>query len=339
MWVWPHTGCALVYFPSQKYVDRATRFHTWWLRKNSTTSGINSRRFPNTTGCVLPCLLPLRVSLLPSGWGGERGRRMLQPWGDWEWSVFWKKQGDFPLFKSIWNLPRLEQVWDNPMSISWEIWRHTKESGHLTALLPLFLPPTPLSYFLAVFFPSVYPFPFLLIPSSPPFLSFFLPSPLIPCFVSSVLTWLLLCSSSRRIHPTKDHLAPVLSLHPIIPVLWGAPVQWPQGTLVSSPPSQCSSPVSGGGGGYIILHCLKVKASQRRFSPEGQGTSCTCSYTYTLYLSQVLTFPSVNISDQRRRLRVCIQDIYKMTYRGFFWDRKSLWDLGHKSLYGRKLRR
>ena len=214
--------------------------------KEFTTSGINSWRFPNTTHWLCSPLSAATGGVLSSGWGEEKGRRMLQPWSNWDWDVIWKKQGDFSIFKSIWNLPRLEQVWDNPMSISWGIWRHQRiGASHCS---PPSLPSPNSSLLLSGwFFPSVCPF-----------LSYWSHLPLLFCpFSYRHLSSPLSCPLYWPLDPPplliprppsyKDHLAPVLSLHPTTPVLWGALVQWPQDTRVSSAPRQCSSPGCGWG--------------------------------------------------------------------------------------------
>lgn len=100
----------------------------------------------------------------------------------------------------------------------------TPKMGHLPPLLlPLFLPPTPLSYFLAVF-PLCLPFSF---PTDSLFPSFSILFPTItshPLFkVSSVLTLappLFLIPVSIL---QKDHLAPCSILAPHYPSALGAP--------------------------------------------------------------------------------------------------------------------
>lgn len=148
------------------------------------------------------------------------------------------------------------------MSISWEFWRHTEELWYPIALLLPFLTPnslSPLPYFLAGFPLSVCPFPFLFIPSSPYFLSFFLPS-LHLLFLSPLLCITHLasaCSIVPGLHPTKDHLA---LFCPCIPFsqysrrhlcnrCWQRLVSWPE----------VSALVHCGGGGYRTLHCLLVR--------------------------------------------------------------------------------
>ena len=169
MWVWPHTGCALVCFPSQKYVDRVIPFHTWWLRKNSQHLGSILEDFPTPlTGCVLPCLLPLGVSFCPRGGERKKVEGCSNPEVTGIGMSFGKSRVISPFLRAFETCPDLSKYeitqWVFP-----EEFGDTKELGHLTALLPLFFPPTPLSCLLAGFPPVC------------PFLSYWSPLPLLFC--------------------------------------------------------------------------------------------------------------------------------------------------------------
>lgn len=162
------------------------------------------------------------------------------------------------------------------MSISWEFWRHPKEFGHLTGLLPLFFPPTLssfLPYFLAgVFFPSISHFTFLyyslfpllfssfsylLLSSTPSFSSSQLHPPgfsFVPHSQASILEWTiwpLFCPCTPLCQHSKGHMCNIC----------------PKDTSVSW--LQVSALLQCGAGGYRILHWLLVEARQRWFSPGG----------------------------------------------------------------------
>ena len=189
--------------------------------KELTTSGINSWRFPNTTGHVLPCLLPLRVSFCPRGGERRKVERCSNPEVTGIGMSFGKSTVISPFSRAFETCPDLSK-YEMTQWVFPEEFGDTPKNWGISLLSSLSSFPQLLSPTFWLVFPLCLPFPFLLIPSSPPLLSFFLQSPLIPSLVSSVLTsWILLCSSFRGLHPTKDHLAPVLSLHPTTPVLWG----------------------------------------------------------------------------------------------------------------------
>ena len=214
--------------------------------KELTTSGINSWRFPNTTGHVLPCLLPLRVSFCPRGGERRKVERCSNPEVTGIGMSFGKSTVISPFSRAFETCPDLSK-YEMTQWVFPEEFGDTKELGHLTALLPLFFPPTPLSYFLAGFSPLfALSFPTdSLFPSS---------SVLFPTVTSHPLSRVLCINQLDpplflilRPPSYKGPFGPCPILAPHYPSALGALVQWPQDTRVSSAPRQCSSPGCGWG--------------------------------------------------------------------------------------------
>lgn len=219
------------------------------------------------------------------------------------------------------------------MSISWEFWRHPKEFGHLTGLLPLFFPPTLpsfLPYFLAgVFFPSISHFTFLyyslfpllfssfsylLLSSTPSFSSSQLHPPgfsFVPHSQASILEWTiwpLFCPCTPLCQHSKGHMCNICPKD-----------------ISELTPSQGSSPMWGWG----LQNFTLTSSGGQTAMVFSRRLSCFLHLNF-LYLSQILIFHAKEEGEQGLSYIFMPSTRWSM---GLFWAWKPLWDLGHHKAF------